>query len=75
MCKRCITPSYVLLFAQRWNPLETHVFVFSLYNIAFKKLSLQGSNQRFIRLVSYFAYSASGENGTSFNFLLLLVLT
>ena len=41
MCKRCITPSYVLLFAQRWNPLETHVFVFSLYNIAFKKLSLQ----------------------------------
>ena len=53
MCKRCITPSYDSLFAQKLESHITHVFVYSLQlqEIAFKKFSLQS---RFIRLGSYF---------------------
>ena len=53
MCKRCITPSYDSLFAQKLESHITHVFVYSLQlqEIAFKKFSLQS---RFIELGSYF---------------------
>ena len=55
MCKRCITPSYDSLFAQK----GTHL-------LAFEKFSLQS---KVYQIGVIFSNSASCENGTSFNFL------
>ena len=68
MCKRCKTPSYDSLFAQKMESHITHVFVYSLQQqeIAFKKFSLQ--SQCLSDWGHIFANSASCENGASFNF-------
>ena len=66
MCRRGITPSSNSLFAQKFESHITHVFVYSLHEIAFEKFSLQS---KVYRIGSYFANSASCENGISFNFL------
>ena len=41
MRKRCITPSYDSLIAQKLESHVTHVFVYGLLEKAFKKISLQ----------------------------------
>ena len=58
MSKRCITPSYDSLFAHKLEFHITDVFVHSLH----KKFSFQSKG-------SYFANSASFDNGIYFNFL------
>ena len=41
MCKGYLTPSYDSLFTQKLYSHITHIFVYSLHAIAFKKFSLQ----------------------------------
>ena len=41
MCKRCTTPSYDSLLAQKMESNREHVFLYSLHEIALKKFSLQ----------------------------------
>ena len=66
LCKRCITPSYDSLVAQKLESHITHVFFYSLQlqKIALRNLA---SNQSLSDWGHIFAHSASCENGTSFN--------